>query len=301
MIINKFHKTKIGGKNIKHYKNLGYNIKLYNIIVVPTYQLPKGSHVKIDVRCDYCGKIVSKIYKSLWNERKKSFTKKDCCKNCIYKKTTETLKAIYGVTNCMSLESTKIKMKDTCLKKYGVEFAIQDLGIKTKAGNAQKNMSEEKKKLRRLKTEKTMMKKYGVKYALQVDKCRKNLFKTRSSASSQQITIYNLIKKEYGEKNITPNFYYSKLCLDMLAYINNIKIDVEYDSWYWHEFKRDRKRDEFLKSRGFKILRIKSGKKIPPKKILFEKINELATTDLIYSEIILDDWNEKEYKKGGRR
>ena len=47
--------------------------------------------------------------------------------------------------------------------------------------------------------------------------------------------------------------------------LENEKIIIEYDGWIWHGSKkiqiRDRRRDEYLKSIGWKILRIKSNKK----------------------------------------
>lgn len=70
-------------------------------------------------------------------------------------------------------------------------------------------------------------------------------------------------------------------------------IDIEYDGWYWHQDQqRDNKRDRFLQSNGFKVLRIKSARQIPKKKEIFDAIDSLVKTDRIYKEIIMDDWKE---------
>jgi very-short-patch-repair endonuclease len=301
MIITEFVETKIGGRNIKHYKKLGYNIKLYQTIKVPVYQLPNGSHEKIEVKCDYCGKTIVKVYKSLLLEREKSFTKKDCCMDCIHIKGAETNMILYGVDNCMGREEVREKLKNTMLNNFGVENWSYTPGKKIEMIEWYANLSEEDVIKRKEKIKNTMIEKYGVGCGLQLPKCREELFKTQKSASSQQIIIYNLIKNKYNNNQVENNFYYSSLCLDIFLLINNIKIDIEYDSWYWHNPISDRRRDEFLKSDGFKILRIKSSHKIPESKELFEKIEEMVDSEHKYFTIILDDWKETGYITEGRR
>jgi len=301
MIITKFVDIKMGYWNVKYYTSLEYSVKFNDVITIPINMLPKGSHVKIEIICDYCGKKFFRNYKDVLKLKQKQINPKDCCKKCIGVKCKETNMILYGVDSPMKREEIKKKLKKTNLEKYGFEYPVQSDTVKQKI--AQKASAKTCEEIKNIvaKRRKTMMEKYGVQCGLQLEKCKDNLFKAGTLSSSQQDFIYDVVEKEYGNNNVSLNFPYSNLHLDMLIFINNIKIDVEYDSWYWHEFKRDRKRDEFLKSRGFKILRIKSGKKIPSKKILFEKINELAITNLVYSEIILDDWDEKEYKEGGHR
>lgn len=68
-------------------------------------------------------------------------------------------------------------------------------------------------------------------------------------------------------------------------------IDVEYDGRYWHQDSaHDRKRDEFVKSNGYKVLRIKSNKLIPNENDLIKTIEKLSLSNHSYNEIILDDW-----------
>ncbi len=110
-----------------------------------------------------------------------------------------------------------------------------------------------------------------------------------------------MLQNMYGESNVISDFHLGSFDLDIVVSIDNIDIDVEYDGWYWHSFEKDNIRDKFVKSKGFKVLRIKSGKKIPDEKIIFDNINELLNKDILYNEIILEDWNEERYMKGGRK
>lgn len=297
MIITKFVDVKIGGKNIKHYKSLGYEVKLYNEIRVPIEHLSEGSHAVIEVKCDYCQSVVKKIYKTLLNERRISYTKKDCCNKCIPEKNKETNITLYGVENTLQRPETKEKIKKTNIFKYGVENPSKLEENKSKKSRSMLNKSSEEKKRIREKTEKTNMKLFGVTCTLLLDKCRKNLFKVRESESSQQKKVYQILVEKYGENNVFSSYYESKLSLDILIVFENIKVNVEYDSWYWHTKIRDRKRDEFLKEKGYKILRIKSGKKIPDKELLFSKVESLFYSERKYTEIVLDDWNEEDYSR----
>ena len=75
--------------------------------------------------------------------------------------------------------------------------------------------------------------------------------------------------------------------------MDSIKIDVEYDGWFWHQDKhKDLKRDKFLQSQGFKVLRVRSGVQLPTEEELFEAIDYLVNTEHHFKEIILSDWKE---------
>ena len=72
---------------------------------------------------------------------------------------------------------------------------------------------------------------------------------------------------------------------------NTIKIDIEYDGWYWHQDKaKDDRRDSFLKAQGYKVLRIKSGNLLPNFQDLDKAIEILLKEDINYYEIILNDY-----------
>ena len=104
-----------------------------------------------------------------------------------------------------------------------------------------------------------------------------------------------MVKAKY--LNAELNYPFSSLSLDIFISVDNINIDIEYDGRYWHQDQQaDIRRDKFLQSKGFKVIRIRSGHKLPAEEQLFSAIDELVTTDRIFKEIILSDWNAKQYK-----
>ena len=50
--------------------------------------------------------------------------------------------------------------------------------------------------------------------------------------SSQQLKIYEMLLDEY---KVELNYPLSQLNLDIAIFIGDIKIDLEYDGWYWHQ------------------------------------------------------------------
>jgi very-short-patch-repair endonuclease len=103
--------------------------------------------------------------------------------------------------------------------------------------------------------------------------------------SKQQLCIHKLIG---GKLNFLIGNVYVDICFP------RNKIIVEYDGAYWHNNKiiqnKDRKRDEFLKSLGYRILRIKSNRLIPDKNELIYNLKLLKNGMHRYREIILKDW-----------
>lgn len=77
--------------------------------------------------------------------------------------------------------------------------------------------------------------------------------------------------------------------MNCMVNINDSKIDVEYDGWYYHKDKQDydNRRDIFVQSNGYKVLRIKGNYQIPTEEQLQEAINYLVKGNL-YAKIILD-------------
>jgi very-short-patch-repair endonuclease len=178
MIVTKEVDVTMGGKNIKHYKSLGYDVKLYQTITVPIEHLSLGSHCIIEVCCDYCGTPVLKVYKTLMNERKDAVTKKDCCENCIHKKTEETNLLLYGVKNCMEREEVKEKLKEVFFEKYGVEYITQNEEIKDKVRDTFRAFSEEQWQERSDKSKKTTMERYGAEHYTQTEEYKERYEKT---------------------------------------------------------------------------------------------------------------------------
>jgi hypothetical protein len=132
-------------KNKKHYESLGYNtnVDIGETTIIKTEHLPKGSHIKVIVACDFCGKESIKDYKQYLTEIKdvniNACSNKECSNQkikavCLKKygvennfqadfvknKSKNTLIEKYGVEHQMFLQKTKDKIKDTSIRKYGV-------------------------------------------------------------------------------------------------------------------------------------------------------------------------------------
>ena len=105
MILTKFVKVRVINHSLEHYKNLGYDIKYNDVIETPVSHLPKGSQVRIKVRCDICGKE----------------------KNITYQKYLKNIKK-YDIYTC-SQKCGYFKCKQTCLENHGVEYPMQSLEI----------------------------------------------------------------------------------------------------------------------------------------------------------------------------
>lgn len=86
IIENQLIPISIGRSNIRYFKERGYiDIKIGDKIKVPIKDLKLGSHVKVDVVCDYCGEIIHPQYRDYI---KYKFDKYSCAK-CRQRKTSD--------------------------------------------------------------------------------------------------------------------------------------------------------------------------------------------------------------------
>lgn len=272
LIPNQMIEIKWNNKNKDWYVSKGYVFtKSYDTVLIKAEDLAKGSHKKVLVSCDYCGKIFSKTYKEYIKGKK---TGKDCCNSCQKLKTAEVCMEKYGASNVFALEEVKEQIKHTNLEKYGHE-------------NIAHGVLKEKIK-------ETNMKKYGVPYSTQakevIVKMRKSLQEKGCVPTSQkQLEVYNMLVQLYGKESCILNYPYDRLNFDCLLIVNDIKIDVEYDGWYWHKDKQeeDKRRNYFLTKKGFKVLRIRSLEEIPTISQIKEAVNILVKTDkkLLYIDL----------------
>ena len=73
-------------RNISIYKRCGYeNLNIGDILSINANELSNGSKIKVDVECDYCGKVVQVAYRDY---AKYKFDKYSCA-HCRQKKTSE--------------------------------------------------------------------------------------------------------------------------------------------------------------------------------------------------------------------
>lgn len=276
------------GKNIDHYKKLGYNFEKGESIIITPEELPTGSKVIIDVECDCCGKN-RKVENKTYNNSLKKHGGKYYCLDCYnhendlkeyrQQKIEDGVWKAYGTNNVFQSEDIKVKIKETLLNKYGEDNPLKVDSIKKKV-------------------EETNMEKYGAKVALNNQeihkKAQESLYKHGTQkCSSQQYNLYQLILENIECDECELNKPVSLCFADIHIKFDEILIDIEYDGSYWHQDKqRDRRRDEVFKKYGYKILRIKARREVPSLEQVKEALNVLISTDKIYYELVMSDYIE---------
>jgi hypothetical protein len=110
--------------NIEHFRSIGYDPKMNEYMEIFVYELPLGSGTKIDVECNYCGKIFKKAYRRFLE------TQEDlCCLECRKLKMMKTSLEKYG--NVCSLRNDIVgqKSKDKNQKNLGCDYPFQNSEI----------------------------------------------------------------------------------------------------------------------------------------------------------------------------
>lgn len=119
MILTREVEIKITESNYQYYEDLGYDVSIGEILVIPTELMSKGSHYKIECKCDSCGIEKNVIFKNYvkydnnWGEY--------YCRKCSEAKRKKTLQKTYGVDYPIQNKKVMTKMKKTLLSKYGVD------------------------------------------------------------------------------------------------------------------------------------------------------------------------------------
>lgn len=285
--------------NIKHYVDKGYIFTKRNeTFMVDVNDLLPNSSVKIKLRCEYCFNIFYKAYNHYYKLKNNQLIKDDCCVDCSKIKAKEVFMKKYDVDNPMNVPGSKEKLKNTFIERYGVDNYAKTDECKEKCkqtsienwGTEYPSQSEIIKQRRNA----TNLKKYGCENVSNNDDIKEKRAKTfykngTTRTSSQQIEIFKQLEK--NNFNVKLNYPVSSISLDVAIFIDELKIDLEYDGWKWHQNQqRDRRRDEFLKSEGWKIVRIKSGHKLPTFEQIQTSINKLVNSDRTFTQIVLDDW-----------
>lgn len=239
------------------------------------------------------------------------------------KKTKEFYQKKYGVDFAQQVPEIKNKSIETCLEKYGCENPFANEEIKEKIrdhyldlyGVPYYSMTEDfKKKYKqscldrygvssvlclpqaRENGRKYWQELYGVDYPFQSDDYWKNVFYKKMAengkvwTSKPQEALFSLLNG--NGYNVTLNYPVGRLTLDIALFLNGLKIDIEYDGWYWHQNKqRDRARDEVLKSLGWRVIRVRGGVEVPSLFCMQEAIERILNGKM-FTSVILSDWKE---------
>lgn len=291
---NEYVKVRWNVNNREHYENLGYIFTKNNSeFEVKVKDLPLGSHVKISVICDYCGEEIKKSYKDYIYQHKQG---KDCCGKCKHIKICETDNIKYGGNSPTCDEIVRQKQINTLMEKYNVVSPAKNENIKNKMLETSLRLygtnTPSKSDVVKKKMNKTCIEKYGGKSSQCDINIRKKTMETRMKngsfpVSKQELSLVKLLKEIYGKENCFSQYILDKISFDCLLIVNNIKIDVEYDGNYWHKDKqKDRRRDYYTISKGYKVLRFKSDYNIPTKQQIIDSVNYLINTTHHY--LIID-------------
>lgn len=282
--------------NKEYYTNKGYMFtKMKDSFEVKVEDLPEQSHAWVKVQCDFCGDIINVKYQNYQNRG--ALSGGYACTRCKHKKAKNSVQNKYGVDNIFQTDTYKDKAKETCLNKYGVEHYSQGQEWKdrivqiclAKYGETSYLKTDEcKNRIRQ-----TNLEKYGYEYPMQSDvvqeKIHRTLFQNGTCATSKpQIELFNKLKEIYGNGEL--NYPCGRCSLDCMVIVDGIKIDVEYDGQYWHKNKggKDYQRDWFVRSQGYKILRIKGNIQIPTDEEIKNAINYLMEPENCYTKITVD-------------
>ena len=104
MILTREIEIKVKESNFQYFEDLGYEISIGEIIIIPIELLSKGSHHKIECQCDGCGVKKEVIYKNYikydntWGEY--------YCRKCSEPKRKRSLRVNWGCD--YPIQNTKI-------------------------------------------------------------------------------------------------------------------------------------------------------------------------------------------------
>lgn len=287
-------------KTISHYRSKGYDAKIGEPIYVYAHDLTSGSHAKVKVTCDICGCYLGEhneiTYLNYITQHNRQGI--DCCKKCKSMKTKITNNQKYNGSSPMCSKTVQAKSQQTCMKNYGCEFAMQNISNVQKAQNTNMKKYGSKAPMGnqqiRERAEQTNMQRYGYTYKFISPESLQNARyalkqKGYTRISSQAQSVYEMLCQIYGNEFCKQEVPVLRYSLDCVLYIDDAQIDIEYDGEYWHEnnVEFDSKRDKELINLGYKVLRIKSKKKIPDISVLKEKIDYLINSNNNITQIIL--------------
>lgn len=283
-------------RNKEYYIAKGYIFtKIYDKFEVKLEDVPLQSHVEVLVKCDYCGDVIKVKYQNYNNI--KCPDNKYACGKCKKHKIKTSVLNKYGVENIFQVEEIKYKIQETNLYKYGTKSYSSTNEYKEKVkrtsllkyGKESYTQTQEYKE----KVITTNLRNRGYKYHTQdpivIEKIMKSLSDNNNGkVSKPQYQLFLLLKEMYG--NCELNYPCGKCLLDCMVEINGLKIDFEFDGEYWHKNKEneDRKRNYFVLSQGYVIVRILGNRVIPTKQEIQDAVNQLISKNKHLIKITTD-------------
>ena len=309
MILTKQVEIKPSGKSIQYYRDLGYDAKYHEPLIVRVVDLPKSSHAEIDVLCSMCQTNIIHTTYDNYNRRIEE-SGSYVCKECVYEKQRQTVLSKYNVDNYAKTKECHEKMKYSMKNKYGVEHNSQLPDYKEKYHNtcterygenyykyfAEKafntfykktgyNNPSQSPEVRELMIQ-SCINHYGVDNPLKSPEVREKITQTfyvnsSQKASKQQRYINNLYQ---GILNFPIKYYNADI------YLSDDNLVVEYDGGFHlgnvitgretiEEFnQKEIIRNNVVKREGYKQMKIVSSKDLlPSDQILLQMLSDART------------------------
>lgn len=198
------------------------------------------------------------------------------CNDNIRNKAQATMINHYGVDNLFNSTDFQQHLRDNIAKKYQYNNIAQVPFVQEKI-------------------KETNLSKFGVMWSTQSEevkkKMRQSLYKNGSVPTSKiEKQCCDLLKEIYGEENCTESFPLDSINFDCLLNVDGNLIDFEYDGWYWHKdrIEKDKRRNYFVLSKGYKVLRVISKTSIPTKEQIISAVNDLVNKNHHLKVIELD-------------
>jgi hypothetical protein len=119
MILTREINIKISESNYQYYDDLGYDVSIGEEVIIPIELMSKGSHYKIDCKCDGCGVEKQVIFKNYikYDNKWGDYS----CRKCSEVKRKKTLRENFGVDYPIQNKKVLSRMKSTLMEKYGVD------------------------------------------------------------------------------------------------------------------------------------------------------------------------------------
>jgi hypothetical protein len=166
MILDKEVEIRITSRNLKYYKNSGYNIKINDIVKININHISAHAHIKINCQCDFCDNktyIEYRNYFIVLNHNDNKYM----CKECGKFKTSNTIKEKYKNLE-WATEITE-RTKQTKIKKYNDPYySNRKKYVETMNNNFGVDNPSQLNDVKQKKTE-TFFKNYGVKHYFMSD------------------------------------------------------------------------------------------------------------------------------------
>lgn len=129
MLLTKVVEMKWNGRNKRHFTEKGHTFtKMGESFLVKVEELSKGSHIIIELKCDFCKREYERKYKSYlyYKDAHPLNNHIDCCNKCVYKKNELQYIEKYGVSYLTKLESFKEEHLYVGIEKAKVKFEKRD-------------------------------------------------------------------------------------------------------------------------------------------------------------------------------